>query len=274
MGVFTQIILVIIATLINQNRSYLMHTRISIYLLVTLGIVFGSGTLALAEDDSLAVGLILGTGSSIYKGADTEVDVLPMISYRKGGFFIDGTVVGYSLLQDETFQLDVFGEYGGDGYKASDSDYLVGMERRKSTIDAGVSGTYFSDFGMFSLDLATDVSSTHDGQEVTFSYGIPLYESDDMSIMSSVGAIWKSGKKVNYYYGVSADEARSGRSAYKANSAINGFVGVDFSYHPWEYWELMVSMQGEYLGEEIRNSPLIDKDYQASVMVGLVYHFW
>lgn len=251
-----------------------MQKRIAIYLWFIFGLVLGTSSLALAEDDQLSAGLLFGTSSSVYKGADSEVDLMPMISFRSGRFFIDGVSAGFSLLESETFELDIFAEYGGGGYKASDSNYLVGMKRRKSSIDAGVSASYMSDFGMFNLILKSDVSSIHDGQEVSFSYGVPLYESDGLAVMSSVGVSWQSGRLVDYYYGVSTAEARSGRPAYKADGTVNTFAGIDFSYHLWEQWEMMLSLQGQYLGEEIRNSPLVDKDYEASAMIGVIYHFW
>lgn len=251
-----------------------MKKRIIGYLVVIMGMFFCSGSWSMAEEDTLLIGLGVGGGSATYKGVDHDINALPMVYFRQGEFYIDGTTVGLSLMNSEELQLNIYGQYSDHGYKASDSNYLSGMKKRKGSIDAGVGGMVITDIGLLSLDIGLDVSSAHGGYHAVFTYAIPLYESETLLIMPSVGVVWQSEKMVDYYYGVKNSEARFGRKAYSPNSAIKGFAGMEFSYHLWEQWDLWMEFQGEYLGDEISNSPLIDKDYQASGSVGVVYRFW
>lgn len=254
----------------KKRMNRLMTTTMA----ALLGIALCCVSPALAEEDHLSVGIVAATASTIYKGADDKIVVLPMVSYRSGGFFIDATSVGYSLVNTEEFQFEVFGEYNFMGYKASDSSYLRGMKRRKEAIEAGVQADVMTDLGLFSVSFQGDVSSRHNGYSAELTYALPLIETERFSLFPAVGVTWLSEDMINYYYGVRSSEALPGRSAYTPGSAVNPYVSVDVSYQLAECWMLTANLAGVALDKEIRNSPLVDKDYELSVVAGVVYHFW
>lgn len=251
-----------------------MKKKTITYLFAVLALTFGAGSVVRAEEEGLAVGLMLTTGDAIYKQTDSEISALPLVSFRKGRVFIDGLSAGVSLINRKEFQLALQASYVANGYEASDSAFLQGMKERESSIDAGLDSSLLTTIGIFKFDLSTDVSGTHKGHQVSFSYGFPALETANFLVLPTAGFTWQSEELVDYYYGVRPGEARAGRAAYAPGGTVNQFVGVDISYQPWQNLELLAQIQLEQLGKEIRNSPLIDQEYRASAMFGVQYRFW
>lgn len=252
----------------------MMKQLITARLVCVIGLFFLVCSPVSAEENYFAVGAVGGASSTVYKGVDDDLSLLPMIALRQDQFFVEGTAVGVSLITREKFQLDVYGEYRGRGYEASDSAFLRGMQERKSSIDVGMTTSAITDFGLFSLDASFDASSTHEGYEFFLLYSIPLVESEKLSLTPSCGLSWQSQKTVDYYYGVRNSEVRSGRAAYSPDSSLSAVASLDIEYRLSQKWGLVGQLQGTFWGEEVRDSPLVDKDFSGLAAIGLTYRLW
>jgi len=257
----------------NMNeREFIMYGKMIV--LATLFIAAGSYSQPAREqaDGNFAAGLGVGVGNSVYKGDDTRVIAVPLIRYNYGDFYISGKSLGYNIIADEAFEFGVIGQWRTDGYDDDDSHYLKGMEDRNMSFDGGLSTSYKDGWGKTTLSYVTDLLSVHDGQELALSYG-KRFSSGNFSVTPSVGTAYKTSNLTDYYYGVMNKEALPNRAAYKCGESVDPFVNINIRYDFNPNWSALGMLGCEFLGSEITDSPIVDDNYQAMLMAGVMYSF-
>jgi outer membrane protein len=222
--------------------------------------------------------LALGFGTfwekSPYKGVGSEVDPVPIISYRNGPLQIEGTEFSYSLLHDDGFSFGLLGEIGiGDGFEEDDSDYLEGMdEPDMTTLHGGLFCTYETPYVDFEFKFLNELQNEHSGQQLEFSIGRE-WEFGDFEIEPSVSVKYQSSDWTDYYYGVSRTESRPGRSYYEPGSALNISGELMIQYEVSPDISLIWMLECENLDSCIRRSPIIERDLIFEVFFGIMYSF-
>ena len=78
---------------------------------------------------------------------------------------------------------------------------------------------------------------------------------------------------MDYYYGVRASEATATRPQYEPDSTVNFFGHLDYYQGLPKDWVLVTRIGFEVLGDEINNSPLVDKSVTMSGIIGLAKRF-
>lgn len=225
-------------------------------------------------EDNLDEGSIAGLGvlysTSPYKGIDDNVFPVPIIRASYRGFFISQTLAGYNFINDESLKLGlVVGPHFG-GYDASDSNDLTGMQDRDWGVDGGLRLTWKNEIVDVSATVLTDLSDKSTGQEVSLSLSKTLLEG---FLTPKIGATWSSENVVDYYYGVKASEVAANRAAYSPDSTINYNVGLTVAYPMGDKWALIGDVQYQIFGDEIKDSPIIDKNGTFRLVLGTVYRF-
>jgi MipA family protein len=150
------------------------------------------------------------------------------------------------------------------------------MEDRRMSFDAGLKAELKLPLGedvMLWARVVTDAASRHDGQEAELSVS-KKFRSKYFRLTPSVGARFQSSRLVDYYYGVRASEVRAGRPEYEPGQAVNYFGEVLFSFGISQNWIVVTKAGVEFLDSEIRKSPIVDKDYLLTGIVGLTRRFW
>lgn len=228
---------------------------------------------ALAGDWSL--GLSAGAAESPYRDTDPTIFPLPLVGYESEYLFFHGVKGGVHLWKDDTNQFDVFVAYDGRQFKPKDSDdgRLKQLDRRDSTAVAGLEYTLRTDFGHFNASVAGDVLNNSNGISADASYLYPI-KLNDWEIVPKVGARWDSKDLNNYYFGVSQSESRgSGLAAYEADASFTPYAELAVRYHVTPAWVTFVSARYEALPDEVKNSPMVDKDGVGIVSAGFSYSF-
>lgn len=225
-------------------------------------------------EDNLDEGSVAGLGvmysSSPYKGIDDTVLPVPIIQASYKGFFINQTLAGYNFIDDESLKLGiVVGPHFG-GYDASESNDLAGMQDRDWGIDGGVRVMLKNEVVDVSATVLIDLSDTSTGQEVSLGLSKTLFAG---FLTPKVAATWSSENVVDYYYGVKASEAAAGRAAYSPNSTVNYNVGLTVAYPIGDKWALISDVQYQIFGDEIKDSPIVDKNGTFRLVLGTVYRF-
>jgi len=82
-----------------------------------------------------------------------------------------------------------------------------------------------------------------------------------LSINPELGINVLSSKMANYDYGVPENSATVWRSSYYLNNGITWDVEISLMSMPFYGWNFNASAGIEFLGNEIKNSPLVDKEY-------------
>ena len=245
--------------------------------------VFVSGAVCVATEGNgegearerkakISVGAGAIVTSKPYRGTNARVYPVPMFSYEGRRFYFRGVAAGYRLFEGTNWSLAPVLSPRFDGYDENDSSALWGMDDRDVSLDAGLAFTLRGDWGVFGAALVTDVLGKHDGQELELSYSKPL-RWEKWTIAPALGLHWQSSNLVDYYYGVRVKERRAGRPAYDADEAVNPFVALRVQRRLGKKWNVLGAIQYEWFDDEISDSPIVDDNYDISVVTGVLYTF-
>ena len=155
-----------------------------------------------------------------------------------------------------------------------DTNNIVPFEipDRDFAFNLGVELLWAGNWGELQTQLTHDISSTHHGAELWMEYR-RAWQWGNWSLRPSVGLSWKDQDLVDYYYGVDQDDNPGIPLFYDGETTTNYFAGVSTAYRLSSHWSVIGTFRYERLGDEIRNSPLIDEDDTTSVFAGLFYRF-
>jgi MipA family protein len=247
---------------------------ISLMLLICSAAIAWEGqNISQADSNSM---FSLGPGALItvkpYKGMDSTVYPIPVITAVSAPFYFSIDTAGCRLFSDSNMAFDVIGKWRFDGYDAGKSDDFKGMHDRNMTADVGGEFSIAGNWGNLYARILTDAMGQHDGQEFRVTYAKP-FKFEKTKISPSTGVALLSSNLADYYYGVRDNEARPGRPAYNPGASVNWFAGLDANYQLNNDWTLLTSITYYWLDSNIRNSPIVDKDYTMSILAGAMYRF-
>ena len=237
------------------------------------GVVWAAGQTERAADPAKPE-IFVGAGALIasepYRGMAARVYPIPLFGYEGQRLYIRGISGGYRLIQGEGWSLGPVFHPRFEGYRSEDSSALAGMEDRRITLDTGVGFSWRTSLGLLSTSWVTDVLGRHKGYETEFVYTL-LFPCSGFDVIPSLGIRCKSGQLTNYYYGVQPDEALPGRSAYKAGSAVDPFIRLAMKRGLTDKLSVLGAVQYEWFDKEIRDSPIVDRAYSISFLLGILY---
>lgn len=146
------------------------------------------------------------------------------------------------------------------------------LPHRDTAVQSGIEFLHIAPWGDIQAQLLSDVSGTHHGQEAWLSWSHPWYTPNNEFTLT-LGAEWKSGNLVSYYYGVRPEESFPGRAAYEAGSGTNTFVRFAARHAFTPHWQAVAMVEREFLSSAIRNSPIVDSAAVDTFFAGLLYQF-
>ncbi|WGL15557.1 MipA/OmpV family protein [Microbulbifer bruguierae] len=181
---------------------------------------------------------------------DGETAFLPSFSYYGERFFISNLTVGYTLLEEKNFYVDLVAQPNEDGFyyhldssalaMSSLTNFLVNagsntledIERDISVV-AGPSLTLVGKYADLSLASFHDISEVHYGSETHLSLD-KQFQFLGGKFGYGIGAIKKDADLVGYYYHVTQAEAggiaRSYALQYPPDDVTDRYARVHFSY--------------------------------------------
>jgi outer membrane protein len=208
-------------------------------------------------------------GSKRPAEANAGVYPAPRSLHETERFCWQGLVFDYRLLLGEGLWVGPVVRPRFGRVDEGESFSLDGVDGPDRWIDAGIGVSWRTRIGLFGLSAFTDMLGGHKGEELEFSY-TTLFNLGGFDLIPSAGMRWKSQDLVDYY-GVRPREARAGRSAYEGEPALDPFVRLAVRRKLTERWSFLAAAQYEWLDDEIKGSPIVDADYDASFMVGMFY---
>jgi outer membrane protein len=225
----------------------------------------------------ITVGLGVLYKDKPYKDYDSseKTNPVPIIMYEGDHFFVRGGSLGWNFLDSKGMEFAVVGEYLADGYDSSDSNYLRGMDDRDPSFGVGAQFIWNPAALGFKLSAVTDVTGNSDGSQVGGSV-FYKYRMGNWMFKPSAGFVWQSGDYNDYYYGVKNSEVNNsiGRTAYSADSDFNYRLGAMVIYQEkTSPWLFAGGLRYEFLGSEIKDSPIVDNSNEPSAFLGVAYTF-
>ena len=223
--------------------------------------------------------------------ADGESYLLPSFSYYGERFFVSNLTVGYSLLEERNFYLDLVARPNEDGifYKLDSSSVTngalssflphfaavsVGEIDRDVSVVAGPSATLVGDYVDLSFSWFHDVTGVHDGSEAHLSLD-KQYPLLGGSLGFSVGAVNKDADLVNYYYHYTAEEggifAQRFGNSHPPDDVTDQYARLYFSYPLGKQFDLLLAARYNRFDLDGRNPRFIENKETLNWFAGLQY---
>jgi outer membrane protein len=223
---------------------------------------------------------MVGAGAVIslnpHKGIDTRVRGIPIFVYRKDKLSLYGPIMNYSLYKQARWEARGIARVRFEGYEEDDSRYLRGMEEREWTLELGGSLSRGLGEGRVTADVTADVLNKHKGYEARLSYNYDFRAAAnirDLLVTPSIGVTYRSSRLNDYYYGVQSAEAIPGRPEYKVGDSVGLMTALRLNYRFSRRWSTMGMASLQWLGKEITDSPIVEKNYRLGFLLGIIYRF-
>lgn len=221
---------------------------------------------------SLGLGVI--SSPRPYVGADNKVTPIPLLELRYKKLYVQGIQAGYRFVSNDDFDVDLRAGFVFAGLDPDDSEFLQGMQERNSSVEAGFVVAWKPGKYRVTGSLLTDILGNSNGQQgaldVSRTWTFNRYR---WGLTPSVGAVWQSSSFVDYYIGVTPEEARPDRPAYRGRSAVNLRSSLLGFYSITTRVQLIGLVRIQRLANEISDSPIIDRDRGIFGLVGFTYRF-
>ncbi|MCE9677759.1 MipA/OmpV family protein [Shewanella sp. AS1] len=231
------------------------------------------------------------------KSDNIETYILPSWSYYGERFYVENFSLGYSLYESDSFILDLQTKLNEDGIffefdginKVFLSDILgfvpnrqpifgrnipaVPIERNISYL-GGLKGSWITPYLDLNLGYFHDISGVHQGNEIQFTLRKNLGFAWG-ALGFELGAIRKSQNLVSYYYHYTAAElGRSITQGLQADqAAINYHASGVVNFPLWQDFNFVTIITYTWLGNEITENQMVEKDSYLSGFVGVSYAF-
>jgi len=244
--------------------------------LLTTGLLLATAaTVVHAEDSKLTLGAGVGVVGHPYKQYHTDYYPVPAIDYESKNFWFHGLGGGYYLWNDQADKLSITAYWSPLYFKPGDSDnhQLRKLDRRQSTMMAGLSYMHFTQYGFLRTTLAGDTLDKSNG--ITWDTAwLYRYNAGKLTVTPGIGVQWNSENQNEYYYGVSGNESRkSGLRSYDPDSGWNPYVELSMSYKLTDDWTVYGVGRYTRLSDEVTDSPMIDKSWTGLLSTGITYSF-
>lgn len=226
------------------------------------------------QNAELSIGVNVLYAKTAYDTDDAEVRVLPGVFYDNNKFFARGAQAGAYLINDGKNQLAATVQLDGNTFDPDDANgALDGLDERKASASAGLSYQRRTPVGGFRAQIATDVLDRSGGNTARLTY-LARISKNKLTVYPSVGFEYHDADYNQYYYGVSDKEsAKTGVSAYTANSSLNPYVNVSANYDFSNKWAGFFNQSLSYLPNEQYDSPMVDSRTEYTTTLGLLYKF-
>jgi outer membrane scaffolding protein for murein synthesis (MipA/OmpV family) len=221
---------------------------------------------------SWGLGAAVSVERQPYRGIDNKTVGVPLISYENQWVSISGLSADVKLPSAGPVSFRLRARYSLEGYEASDSPFLAGMDERKDGLWLGGAVVWRNDIANLSAELLGDASGNSKGSKFRLTLD-RRFQAGSFDITPRLAATRLDEKYVSYYYGVNASEVRAGRPFYQGGSAVNLEAGVRVGYALAPRHNLFLDVSTTSLGSSIKDSPLVDRSSQTGVRVGYLYRF-
>lgn len=225
----------------------------------------------MAENNSLDIGAIVISGESIYVDGKTKTRFLPKVSYQNELFFVDGVEAGGFLLNNE--RLKITGSLAMDSHdtERGDSLRLSDMTSLDRAVDVKLGAVWRSPSVQIKANVRRDIAA-HKGLQSGLELSKPMLLGNT-KISPFIDVNWMSADTVNYYYGVSPEDAKSGRSIYKAKDSFVISAGVKVMHPIAKNLNILGLLSLKQYDREITDSPIIENGQSVNIGLGLIYNF-
>jgi len=205
---------------------------------------------------------------------------------RRSSTALGSDELGYQITVQKNWQLDVILKAYINGYSPDEIikdqeqniPQLAELNDRNPTSGIALRYSHFFDDAIFYIDVAA-AHAIDDGQDDDatgliidsfYSYLLPYRNWD---IYLGAGLTYYDQALVDYYIGIDADEVTSSRPLYEADTGFRGQLEIYAQYPLSQSWSFNAGITQSFYSNDIKQSPLVDKNKLTEVMIGVLYVF-
>ena len=220
--------------------------------------------------NSLGLGLV--SAPTPYLGADNQVLPIPLVELYYKRLYVQGIRAGFRVLGDDGLHLDLRVRWSFLELDPEDSPLLEGMSPRKPTALGGLALEWNRGKLQIAGSLLTDLLGRSDGLAGSFltSWREQLMDGR-LTLIPSLGFAYQDTKTIDYYFGVTPNEATEERPAYRGTAAWNPTARLLALFNITPRLSLVAQFAGQSLDNEIRNSPIVEDSWGYEAVLGLTY---
>lgn len=252
-----------------------MLKKLSLLLPLFTGVAFAE-SLPVNPDAKLRIGANVSLNQYTYH-QDTATIIMPQAFYDNNRVYIEGSEAGVYPYKDDKNEWRITLGYEGRHFdpKESDINALKGVDERKWSAMVGSSYMKITPYGGFKVHAETDALGRNKGSTLKLAHLSRFKLMDDkVTIYPEIGLQWNNQNYNEYYYGVSQTESnRTGITVYQPNDSIHPYFQISGSYQINPHWSVFANQYLEYLSDEQKQSPLVDKRLESRTKIGFNYKF-
>ncbi len=209
-----------------------------------------------------------------YVGTDNSVLPIPLLELYYKKLYVQGIRAGFHLFEKGDVTFDARARIVFAGLDPDDSPALDGIIERESSIEGGVALEWSPGKYLLSATAFTDLLGRSGGQQVGLDFSRAwTFARYRWGLTPSIGVIWQSSDFVDYYVGVTPEEARPGRPPFQGESAFNFRASVLAFYRLTTRVNLVGLLRVQRLDGEISSSPIVDETRTYFGLLGVTYRF-
>lgn len=209
-----------------------------------------------------------------YEGFDNETKFLPILYVENNWIKLLGNRVDGKVYTSENLSLFARAKFDfGNVYEESDSYVFEGTDERDSGLWLGPNIEWKTSLATLSFQILTDVSNKSDGLETSLSLNRTFQLTDHLRLETEASLIWYDDSYIDYYYGVRPHEQRDNRDIYEGQSTLNYELSTHFRYSFNKHHSVVAGFKYEGLGNEIKDSPLVDGSSSSRIRLFYFYKF-
>lgn len=228
---------------------------------------------------SLGVGLAGATSQRPYIGIDREFAAIPLIQFdskylKVFGPGLEVKLPGLELGETQKLNFGLVARYDFfSGYDAGDSWIFNGMRGRKGGLWAGAKVAWENSLANLTVEWSADVTGDSRGRMASLGIDRNWRLGKHLMLTPRLVATWQNDNYVDYYYGVRDSEARSWRPAYHGGAGVSAEVGLRGIYMFDKRHSVFLDVGVTSLPSQVRDSPLVGRSTENSLLVGYIYRF-
>jgi outer membrane protein len=207
----------------------------------------------------------------IVDGAPDKLSVLPYLDITYDRYFARVDTFGIKTLKVGYGYLEVITRFNQDGFKTN-MPALDGLNERVNSLPVGLGTLQVTPLGGVFFNAFHDINASG-GSWIELIYGAK-FTASAVVFYPMLGLDYQSANYVNYYYGVSDQEAAiSSFSSYKPSAAINAYFGLIADISLRGDWHLNAYLRHKRLDDSIYHSPVVDKRFLDTAYLALSYRY-
>jgi outer membrane scaffolding protein for murein synthesis (MipA/OmpV family) len=227
--------------------------------------------------NNYALGVHVSVSQNPYTDAKNSIIVYPYLTsfenraFTKDWLLLSDGDLGVRKVTKSDWVFGFVSRIQTLGLGSERSDDLLGLEEKQWTIEAGPLFGYRGWPIHLEAKMYKEISGRHGGWIGEFRLEYPVHRSWGY-IVPAIKASLLDDTYSNHYFQVTPQESDPNRPVYIPGSTTNLSAEVVWGYRISDKWLLSGKLAYTKLGDEIVNSPIVDKDSLWSGGIGLAYN--